>query len=68
MLYNEYRYRGPVWAFDTLVDNDWSGTTYAISEKKARSNLAYQYKRETKRIAATRIALPGKIIKVKKEE
>lgn len=68
MGYAEYRYRGPVFAFDTCVNDDWSGTTYAVSEKKARSNLAYQYKRETDRIAETRITLPGKITRVGKEE
>lgn len=42
---NRYSYKGPVMEFEQCVSNNWEGTTYASSEKKARSNLAYQYKR-----------------------
>lgn len=56
-----YSYDGPVKEFDTIVRNNWKATTYATSEKKARSNLAYQYKRETKRAAGSKITLPGKV-------
>ena len=40
---NRYSYKGPVMEFEQCVSNNWEGTTYATSEKKARSNLAYQY-------------------------
>lgn len=59
---NLYSYDGPVLEFDRLVDNHWKAQTYAESEKKARSNLAYQYKRVTGRVAKTKITLPGKIV------
>ena len=36
---NQYMYDGPVMEFDTCVANRWQGSTYAASEKKARSNL-----------------------------
>lgn len=61
MLMHKYVYDGPVKEFDTLVSQRWKGATYAVSEKKARSNFAYQYKRSTNRIPATKIILPGKI-------
>lgn len=61
---NRYYYKGPVMEFEQCVSNSWKGTTYAASEKKARSNLAYQYKRQHNKIAATRIILPGKLVKV----
>lgn len=48
--------------FDTLLTDKWEGETVAPSEKKARSNLAYQFKIRNNRIAGTRITLPGKIL------
>ena len=58
---NQYMYDGPVMEFDTCVANRWQGSTYAASEKKARSNLVYQFKKKTNRIPSTRITLPGKV-------
>ena len=40
-----YRYDGPVMEFDKCISNRWQGETTASSEKKARSNLAYQFKK-----------------------
>lgn len=45
---NQYMYDGPVMEFDTCVANRWQGSTYAASEKKARSNLVYQFKKKNK--------------------
>ena len=59
--YHKYIYEGPVKEFDTIVSQHWTGETMAPSEKKARINLAYQYKKKTNRIPATKITLPGKI-------
>lgn len=59
--YHKYIYNGPVMEFDRLVAERWKGETMAISEKKARSNLIYQYKKSTSRIAGVKISLPGKI-------
>ena len=61
---NQYMYDGPVMEFDTCVANRWQGSTYAASEKKARSNLVYQFKKKTNRIPSTRITLPGKVVTV----
>lgn len=62
--YQKYRYDGPVYEFDTLLDSHWKGETYAPSEKKARSNLTYQFKKRTNRMAGTKIKLTGKVILV----
>lgn len=59
----QYTYDGPVMMFDTCLVDRWHGTTYAESESKARSNLTYQFKKTTNRIAGSRIFLPGKIEK-----
>lgn len=57
-----YSYNGPVLEFDRCIANRWKGQTYATGESKARSNLAFQFKRETGRLPRTKITLPGKII------
>ena len=41
----KYFYEGPVLLFDKLVAEHWKGETIAPSESKARTNLAYQYKK-----------------------
>lgn len=58
---NQYVYEGPVMEFETCIVNQWKGSTYAVSEKKARSNLAYQFKKHNNRVASSRITLPGKV-------
>lgn len=62
---NLYSYEGLVREFDTCVRTKWSATTYAPSEKKARSNLVFRYKQETGRSKDSKITLPGKIVLVK---
>ena len=44
---NQYAYDGPVMEFQNCVAHRWKSTTYAVSEKKARSNLVYQFKNST---------------------
>lgn len=58
---NQYLYDGPVMSFNTCVASRWKAYTYAVSENKARSNLAYQFKKETGKIPSTKISLPGKL-------
>ena len=58
---NRYSYDGPVMIFDHCVRSRWSGETLAVSEQKARNNLAYQYKKLTNRAPDTRVRLPGLI-------
>lgn len=59
--YNKYSYDGPVEEFGRCIANRWSGITYAPSEKKARSNLAYTFKTEHGKTPNCKITLPGKI-------
>lgn len=58
-----YSYSGPVMMFDRCVANSWKAETYAPSEKKAKSNLAYQFRKQNGLISGTRIGLPGKIVR-----
>lgn len=62
MSYGRYFYDGPVTSFGVCISPRWRGTTYAVSEKKARNNLSYQYKKYNNHVALSRIELPGKII------
>ena len=56
-----YHYNGPVLEFDKIVANHWSASTRAESEKKARSNLAYQFKMENGKVPRSMITIPGKL-------
>ena len=57
-----YFYDGPVLEFNRIVANHWTGTTRAETEKKARSNLAYQFKKQYGREVRSKITVPGKLI------
>lgn len=57
----KYIYDGPVMEFDKCIADHWKGETIASSEKKARSNLTYQFKKQNNRLASAKITLPGKI-------
>lgn len=50
-----YFYDGPVLEFNKVIANHWIASTRAVSEKKARCNLAYQFKMENGRIAQSKI-------------
>lgn len=43
---DKYMYVGPVMIFGKVVQEQWKGVTTAVSESKARSNLAYQWKKK----------------------
>lgn len=57
-----YVYKGPVMEFGRCIENNWYGKTKAVSEAKAKSNLAFRYKKATGRLPRTNIELPGKIV------
>ena len=59
---NLYSYNGPVLEFNRIVANSWQGQTVAATEDKARSNLAFQFKRDNGRAPQSKITLPGKIV------
>lgn len=56
-----YSYTGPVCEFDRVIASMWTAETSAPSEKKAISNLAYQFKRDHNKIRTAKITLPGKL-------
>lgn len=58
---NTYFYNGPVLEFDKIIANHWSGSTRAVSEKKARCNLAYRFKMEYGKMPQSKISIPGKL-------
>lgn len=60
-----YSYNGPVKEFDSIISNRWNGETIANSEKKAKSNLAYQYKICHNKAPSARISLPGKLVVIR---
>lgn len=57
-----YFYNGPVMEFDRIITNQWKGITEAESERKARSNLAYRFKIEHKKMPNSKITIPGKMV------
>lgn len=56
-----YFYDGPVLEFNRIIANHWNGSTRAKSEKKARCNLAYQFKIQYGRLPRSKIIIPGKL-------
>lgn len=56
-----YSYKGPVCEFDRCIASMWTAETVAPSEKRALSNLAFQFKRDTNRVKTSKISLPGKL-------
>lgn len=68
MAERTYIYRGAVLdGFGNLLDTTWFGQTIANSQRKARSNLAYRYKKERGMPMHVRIDFPEKI-KTEKEK
>ena len=61
---NLYSYEGPVMEFDRVISSKWKSTTYAPSEKKARSNLVFQFKKANNKTANSKITLPGKVVMI----
>lgn len=64
MAYARYTYEGSVMEFDRVITERWFSSTYAPTEKKARSNLVFQYKRQYGRTPNAKITLPGKVTQV----
>lgn len=61
----EYSYDGPVLEFGRCVTDRWTASTCAETEKKARSNLAYRYKKQFNKVPNTKVDLPGELVVVK---
>ena len=59
--YYKYSYSGSVKEFDSIIAERWEGETMAVSEKKARTNLIYQFKKQFNKSPNSKITLPGNI-------
>ena len=64
--YFEFEYSGPVYNFDKLIDPKWTARTYAKSERQARNNLAFRYKKEHNKDPKAFITLPGELKEIQK--
>lgn len=60
----KYVYDGPVESFGRRISHMWSGTTTAPNTEKARSNLAFQFKKQHNMASHHKIELVGKIYQV----
>lgn len=56
-----YYYDGCVTSFGKVCTQNWYAETYAVSAKKAKSNLTYRYKKEMNLEPTCKIELPDKI-------
>ncbi len=63
-----YSYDGPVMEFERVIATRWTGTTYASSPGKARSNLTFQFKKQYNKAASAKITLPDKIVVGKRSD
>ena len=60
-MYKAYKYEGSVVKFNTCIQEKWVAYTYAPSPQRARSNLAFRFKKEHRLLPNTKIYLPGKL-------
>lgn len=67
-MYETYSYDGPVLEFEKVISQRWQAQTQAPSERKARSNLSYQFKKMFGRSPNAKITLPGKLVRVSRKE
>lgn len=59
-----YIYEGPVMNnFNQVITNKWECETYANTDKKAKSNLSYQFKKEHGLLQTAKIKLVYKPVK-----
>lgn len=65
---NLYFYNGPVLEFERIITERWSASTRAVSEKKARCNLAHQFKLQSGRAPRSKISIPGKLTIIEGDE
>ena len=62
--WHRYLYRGPVMKSNRCVYNCWEAETLAPSEKKARANLEFRFKKEMGLIRNVKISLANKVIAI----
>lgn len=57
----QYIYEGSVLLFGREILGRWTGQTLAVSERKARSNLAYQVRTKLQLPPRSPVTLPGRL-------
>lgn len=60
----KFKYDGPVTSFGRVIQEQWEGYTIAESEKKAKNNLIFQFKKNNNMIAGSKVELPGDLMVV----
>lgn len=60
---HRYRYKGPVVKFDKVVTENYVGETVAESQKKAMSNIIFNYKKDNNLLPTVRVTLIPKYLK-----
>ena len=63
MLKKHYIYKGPVYSFEQIINENYHAETDAVSEKKALSNIQYRYKLSHKLNADAKITLKASCLK-----
>lgn len=58
---NTYRYTGYVTSFGKIIDTIQNQYTKAVTEARAKANLAFTYKMTHSLTRNTKIELPGKL-------
>lgn len=58
----KYRYEGPVMCQDYCIEEKWEGVTSAVTEKKAKSNLIYRWKKQHGYAPIFPISLPQSLV------
>ena len=58
MEVKKYRYKGPVMGEDRCMQEDWEGVTTAVSERRAKSNLMFRWKKQHGYLPTYPISLP----------
>lgn len=53
----EWRYKGAVEVNGKLNDSDYQATTFAATEKEARRNISYQYKKDVNLPSRSKVKL-----------
>jgi hypothetical protein len=61
VIMKKYVYDGPIMEFGRCVQSNWHGETMANSDKKAKNNLIYRWKKENNRESYTKIILPNEV-------
>ncbi len=61
----KYRYIGPVMGNDRCMQEKWEGETTAVSEKKAKCNLTYRWKKQHGYAPTFPISLPMSLIVIR---